>query len=335
MSVFKVISYFICITVCILFFGGFIMSFLHPLSKDSWAFLNAADTGNVAEVNKILQKNPKLINITDRGRDFDGEFKTALIMATINGHTEVVRLLLSKGADMNKPAHFGFTPLWYAAEEGHLDIAKLLINKGANINAQDHMFHMTPLMRALSNNKDKLADLLIQKGANVNIHDREQESPLQLAVQYHYKEIAIHLIQHGAQVNAKNDHGATPFYYSANPEMAQFLIDHGALIISSSDSFTPLHYASFNGHTDLVQFYLEKGLNINASTKQGLTPLHLAVFNKHLSTAKLLLAKGADINCRTTARYDNIPANSTALSIALIKKDAPLAKLLRKNGGIE
>ena len=42
------------------------------------------------------------------------------------GHTEVVRLLLANGVDVNAKSHRGDTALGLASKKGHIDIVKLI-----------------------------------------------------------------------------------------------------------------------------------------------------------------------------------------------------------------
>lgn len=48
------------------------------------------------------------------------------------GQREVIDYLIGKGADMNLPDKHGITPLLAAIYEGHTDCVKLLLSKGAN-----------------------------------------------------------------------------------------------------------------------------------------------------------------------------------------------------------
>ena len=58
------------------------------------------------------------------------------MIASINGHFEVVRYLLEQGADRDKADRNGYTSLHYSAGNGDLEIAKLLMVYGANLNAK-------------------------------------------------------------------------------------------------------------------------------------------------------------------------------------------------------
>jgi ankyrin repeat protein len=54
------------------------------------------------------------------------------------GYTEIVSLLLEKGANVNE-TQWGRAPLHYAAKEGHKEVVSLLLDRGAYIKAKDMM----------------------------------------------------------------------------------------------------------------------------------------------------------------------------------------------------
>jgi len=102
----------------------------------------------------------------------------------------------------------------------------------------------------------------------------------------------IKLLAKGADVNAKNNDGATS-----------------------------LHYASWNGHTELAEALIAKGANINAKDSGGDTPLHWASANGHADVTKALIAKGADINAKNNH-------GRTPLDVARSEGKDSVAKLL-------
>ncbi|RPB18423.1 ankyrin, partial [Terfezia boudieri ATCC MYA-4762] len=55
-----------------------------------------------------------------------------------NGHLEVVKVLLDKGATINVVAGCNRTPLHIAAKLGHFEVVQVLLNKGALIDAIAH-----------------------------------------------------------------------------------------------------------------------------------------------------------------------------------------------------
>ena len=56
---------------------------------------------------------------------------TPLIVAAINGHTEIVKSLLAAGANINAKDEDDWTPLMQAAHNGHTETVKLLLKAGA------------------------------------------------------------------------------------------------------------------------------------------------------------------------------------------------------------
>ena len=98
---------------------------------------------------------------------FERGGSSALYLVCIQNRIDLVRLLIRRGADVNKPRRNGTTPLFCAACEGYEAIAKELIAAGADVNHQAHDGR-TPLVSAASNNQIKLAKLLIANGAIVS-----------------------------------------------------------------------------------------------------------------------------------------------------------------------
>ena len=70
--------------------------------------------------------------------------ESPLMMASLKGHLDLVRKLIERGADVNKP---GWAPLHYAATNGHLQIMELLLEENAYIDAASPN-GTTPLMMA-------------------------------------------------------------------------------------------------------------------------------------------------------------------------------------------
>lgn len=80
----------------------------------------------VTEVVVLLLAHPD-IDVNQKMKDD----ATPLFLATNKGHTDIVKLLLDKGADP-KPATDGPTPLELATKQGRTEIVDMLLNAGAN-----------------------------------------------------------------------------------------------------------------------------------------------------------------------------------------------------------
>jgi len=74
-----------------------------------------------------------------------------LFMASFEGHSKVVEILISKGVDANIIDDIGWTALHVASIQGHTKIIKLLIEHGIDINIKDKNGHTA---EDLTNNEE-------------------------------------------------------------------------------------------------------------------------------------------------------------------------------------
>ncbi|MCC7058612.1 MAG: ankyrin repeat domain-containing protein [Burkholderiaceae bacterium] len=88
--------------------------------------------------------------------------ETALMLAAIRGNPDSVKLLLARGAQVNRP---GWTPLHYAATGGNLEVLRLLLDHDAYIDAQSPN-RTTPLMMAARHDRPDAVRLLVEGGAD-------------------------------------------------------------------------------------------------------------------------------------------------------------------------
>ena len=56
---------------------------------------------------------------------------SALYIASLNGHIEVVRELIAKGAQIDMQHNSGASALSLASQNGHIEVVRELIAKGA------------------------------------------------------------------------------------------------------------------------------------------------------------------------------------------------------------
>ncbi|GAH88938.1 unnamed protein product, partial [marine sediment metagenome] len=84
--------------------------------------------GNVEAVKSMIVQNPALIHIQDTYGN------TPLHLASYHGRTEIIKLLLRQGADVNARNNFGGTALLLASYAGCKDVVLILIEHGANVN---------------------------------------------------------------------------------------------------------------------------------------------------------------------------------------------------------
>lgn len=173
-------------------------------------------------------------------QDIHTEFLPPLHRAAEAGRIGEVRRLLVKGtkADEGFP-EFGLTALMLASLRGHVDVVKLLLKAGADPNAFGVITHgvaFTPLIMAIGGrNKNKLAviDTLIAGGAYLNPPPSINESPLETAVGNNDIEMVRALLQRGSDVNWEDSFGRTALVTAVlmgdrNVTMVTLLLKAGA-----------------------------------------------------------------------------------------------------------
>jgi ankyrin repeat protein len=69
----------------------------------------------------------------------NNDSETALILASMNEHIAIVKMLLDHKANPNtKDGFFGYTPLLLASENGHTPIVKMLLEHGADVTIKNN-----------------------------------------------------------------------------------------------------------------------------------------------------------------------------------------------------
>ncbi|CAM9250104.1 unnamed protein product, partial [Ectocarpus sp. 13 AM-2016] len=111
----------------------------HTLSGDGQAPLHAAATRGSVAVTQALLASGAQVNLP---RDKDGS--SALSIAALNVHADVVELLIRRGADLGATDNGGSTVLHQAALNNHAGVVDVLYKAGARIEALDREFR-TPL----------------------------------------------------------------------------------------------------------------------------------------------------------------------------------------------
>jgi ankyrin repeat protein len=275
--------------------------------------VDAARSADTEAVRRLLQGK-----IDVNAAEPDGA--TALHWASYRDDVVSAQLLLGAGANPNAANDLGATPIWMASVNGSSAMVRVLLEAGANPNAALLLGETAVMAAARSGNAD-VAEQLLSRGANPNARAAREQTALMWAVAQRHPEVVKILLAHGADVHARSEtwtqmmavspHGYpeynraipfgsnTPLMFAARAgdlESAQLLVAAGAHV-NDVDAWgvSVMVLAAHSGFTDLVEFLLDKGADVNASGA-GFTALHTAIMRRDETLVRTLLAHGANTN---------------------------------------
>ncbi|KAJ7174944.1 ankyrin repeat-containing domain protein [Mycena crocata] len=254
--------------------------------------------------------------------------------AASTGDTDVVRILLNNGADVNVDDSIYGTAMHAALQsEYNYGVLQLLIEHGADVNA-DGGDHGSTLYAASHQGNYMSSRLLLEHGAKVNTEGPNGETALYTAAYEGRNEIGRLLIEHGANVNAKGGAYGTALnaaVYHRRYMFARLLLKHGAKVNDTGPhDKTALYLASSIGQDQIVRLLLEHGADIHCQGGEHVTILNAAASNGRYKVAHFLLehAQCPDVN-------EVIEVGGylwTVLATALYRDHGALVRLFIKHG---
>lgn len=176
--------------------------------------------------------------------------------------------------DLNKVVVCGSPVLSWAVHNKKSDIIKLLIDKGADINIRDGNWNDTLLLVAIRYDDRVSAKILIDEGANIDLINNNGVTALHRAIiASKHVELAKMLIEAGANLDLPDSDGDTPLLntirHMRNDEIAKMLISKGAdVTIKNKKGKTVLDYA-----TGDIKKMIEDVLNGNKPVNDGTKPV--------------------------------------------------------------
>jgi len=152
----------------------------------------------------------------------------------------------------------GAPPLWCAAAAGHTQIVKLLVEKGASVNSVTKT-NSTPLRAACFDGHYEIVKYLVEHGADIEVANRHGHTCLMIACYKGHLKIAKYLIDAKADVNRKSVKGNTALHdcaESGSLEIMKLLLVNGAKIDVDAYGMTPLLAAAVTGHIHIVEYLI-------------------------------------------------------------------------------
>lgn len=272
--------------------------------------MRAAAVGSAAEVRTLLKSDADPNATTQAGA-------TALMWAT--GDVDKVRALLDAGAAVNAATKDGDTALLTAARRGSLDVMRLLLSRGANPKTSARS--LAELLRIAYSERPGEREVVSAAGLSLGSL-KEAGTPTLGGYAPANADAIRALLDLGASPNPR---GRFPFVgaaaFQGQAESVRVLIEHGAdpnakgqhdatVLMMASGAPTP--------HPDIVTLLLDHGAEINARDAVGRTALDWASTQGDTATTSLLKARGA-------ARGSNIATAPLPVKTPRAARDAVVA----------
>lgn len=165
---------------------------------------NAIESGKKEKVRRLLADKSCEVDALIDGR------QPALHLAMQEEQTEIVRVLLDFGADINSIGYHGWTPLHIAASIGNLPLTELCLSHGANVHAQTDTAQ-TALHKACSSRNVLVVTALLEAGADKEASNERRMRPIHIAAHQNNMDMVRLLVQdYGVNILTVDKMGVTP-----------------------------------------------------------------------------------------------------------------------------
>ncbi|MDR6843740.1 ankyrin repeat domain-containing protein [Flavobacterium granuli] len=278
-------------------------------------------------------------------------------------------LLEQPGNDVNKSTHDNRIYLHWASGKGNTEIVEYLIAKGSNINLEDSHGSFPIMAAASSGQKSTaIYDAFFKAGIDPKRKYQDGVNLLLMAIPYD-KDLTLsnYFVSKGMSLKDVDNEGNTAINYAAktgNVTLIKTLLEKGvkptdnALIfaaqgsrretnsietykylvedlklkptVTNKEGQTVLHYlANKSNQTEIINYFLAKGVDVNKADNEGNTALMVAASAKEIATLEQLLPLVKNNNTQNTK-------GESALTIA-VKSGSPeaVALLLEKGADVK
>lgn len=260
------------------------------LAQNDRAFSSLITTLDIHDGYSELYWHLSSFSLTDDTKEYRSPiFKSTrhqICVAAALGHEKIVDYFINNGTDANgHPDDAIDPPLRHASKAGHHNTVRLLLSKGADVNraAAFSTSRQTAVFPAWRMD-ESIVTTLLDAGADPSYRDAGGRTPLF----YAYSGLMVRQFQQaGAEIDATDSQGVTPLLRSVINEVADVLtvlLEVGANpSIRDFHGSTPLYEAARSFWWTGFEILLKGGGNINTTCPDGITPIWCYIARRDLS----------------------------------------------------
>lgn len=269
---------------------------------------DACEDGDITKARRFLQEKPQDLDVADPAGN------TPLQCASLNGHVEVVKLLLDAGCNLHCVNNVKDSPLLDAVENGHLEVVKLLLAAGANPKIRNEKGE-EPIDKIDKSGDDADAIRQALKTARANAAPTQTVASVQSPHTENYSSRSRRTQSHGRSTKTGDNHLYTSYTVnslraaSARGDLQTVGQILQVLVTDGFDDPESLVAAARGGHDEVLQILLGFG---NADPDppplenkdwEHATPMLAAIGSDNIKVIELLLAKIDDDKFDPTKRH--------------------------------
>jgi ankyrin repeat protein len=240
--------------------------------------VDAIVAGDVATLERLLREHPELI----RAR------------STRRHHATLLHYVGANGTEKQR------TP------KNAVDVAKILLQAGAEVNAVGEMYGGTTALGLVATSvhpwlagvQEPLMEILLEHGAGLEgavAPNYTRGSLVNACLANGRPQAAEFLAKRGARLDLAGAAGVGML------DVVKSFFDEGGVLKATAtkeDMDSGFEWACMYGRNSVIDFLLEKGVDLRAKENTGQTALHCAVIGGHLDIVKLLLERGAPLEAK-------------------------------------
>ncbi|KAL4936168.1 ankyrin repeat-containing domain protein [Aspergillus oleicola] len=244
----------------------------------------------------------------------------------------VQKMFQAGRASAGDVTYLGLTVLMCAIESGNLDLVKFLVTAGADVNAQLDQSNTNTLQLAAKHNHLDIFLYLIHQNANTDHVDSSGWTVAfylwpYFSISPHGRTSFLKILHNDGGCNLSTHQGVgswTALHRAATSgtsEDISTLVKYGASTSTRTKdlNWAPIHYATLSGNTKVLEGLTTKAkyqTDIDTRDARGWSPLHIAAYAGAYPTLCALLRLGADLEARSWRRVGaDVPCRVTTRDV--------------------